>query len=175
MNYSTFISPSTGRDIKAVLFDTFGTVVDWRAGVAPEAKKFAARHGIRMESFDFVLADKWRAGYYASMAPIRSGDRGYVPLDQLHLENLKSALTDLGFPPTDFPDDDLQELNRAWESLRERPDSVEGLERLKTRYAVGPLSNTYTALLVNMARKADTIKSPAAMGCRYWARPVPSL
>lgn len=86
--------------------------------------------------------------------PIRSGDRRYVPLDQLHLENLKTALAELGFPPSDFPDDDLQELNRAWESLPAWPDSVEGVERLKARYIVGPLSNANTALLVNMAKYA---------------------
>ncbi|MEN8584725.1 haloacid dehalogenase type II [Burkholderia sp. RS01] len=152
MDDSTFVSPSTGRNVKAVLFDTFGTVVDWRAGVAREAKKFANRHGITFEPFD--LADKWRADYYPSMAPIRSGDRRYVPLDQLHLENLKTALAALGFPPSDFPDDDLEELNRAWESLPAWPDSVEGLERLKARYIVGPLSNANTALLVNMAKHA---------------------
>lgn len=152
MNHSTFVSPSTGREVKAVLFDTFGTVVDWRAGVAREAKKFADRHGITMDPFD--LADKWREGYYPSMAPIRSGDRGYVPLDELHLENLKTALAALGFPPADFPDDDLRELNRAWERLPAWPDSVKGLERMKERYVVGPLSNANTALLVHMARNA---------------------
>jgi 2-haloacid dehalogenase len=152
MDDSTFVSPSTGRNVKAVLFDTFGTVVDWRAGVAREAKKFANRHGITFEPFD--LTDKWRAGYYPSMAPIRSGDRRYVPLDQLHLENLKTTLAELGFPPSDFPDNDLQELNRAWESLPAWPDSVEGVERLKARYIVGPLSNANTALLVNMAKYA---------------------
>jgi 2-haloacid dehalogenase len=152
MNHSTFVSPSTGREIKAVLFDTFGTVVDWRAGIAREAKKFADRHGITLEPFD--LADKWRAGYYPSMASIRSGDRGYVPLDQLHLENLKTALAKLGFPPSDFSDDDLQELNRAWECLPAWPDSAKGLERMKARYIVGPLSNANTALLVNMAKYA---------------------
>lgn len=152
MDDSTFVSPSTGRNVKAVLFDTFGTVVDWRAGVAREAKKFANRHGITFEPFD--LTDKWRAGYYPSVAPIRSGDRRYVPLDQRHLENLKTTLAELGFPPSDFPDNDLQELNRAWESLPAWPDSVEGVERLKARYIVGPLSNANTALLVNMAKYA---------------------
>ncbi|MBT8163462.1 MULTISPECIES: haloacid dehalogenase type II [Arthrobacter] len=152
MNHSTFVSPSTGRKVKAILFDTFGTVVDWRTGVAREARMFADKHGLTMEPFD--LADTWRARYYPSMAPIRSGDRGYVPLDQLHFENLKTALAELGLPPSEFPDDDLLELTRAWERLPAWPDSVEGLKRMKARYIVGPLSNANTALLVSMAKSA---------------------
>lgn len=152
MDRRTFISPSTGLAIKAVLFDTFGTVVDWRSGVAREVQNFAERHGLTLNPVE--MADRWRGGYYPSMAPILAGDRGYVPLDQLHLENLQSALVQSGFDPSDFTDEDLRQLNRAWERLPAWPDSRSGLARLKTDYIIGPLSNGNTALLVNMAKYA---------------------
>ena len=152
MTDATFVSASTGRRIKAVLFDTFGTVVDWRSGVAAAVETFAKTRQLSLDSVD--VADKWRGGYYASMAPIRAGERGYVPLDQLHLENLHAALHQVGVDPTRITDSDLRDLNRAWEHLPAWPDSCAGLAHLKTDYIVGPLSNGNTALLVNMAKHA---------------------
>src|SRR4026209_2189227 len=84
-------STSAGRPIKAVLFDTFGTVVDWRSGVARDVAAFAERH--RLLDLDApAIAGAWRAKYEPSMEPIRNGTRDFVPLDQLHRENLISTL-----------------------------------------------------------------------------------
>lgn len=152
MDHTTFFSPSTGRRVKAVLFDTFGTVVDWRSGIATEVQEFATRHRLDADPAD--MADKWRGGYYPSMAPILAGERDYTPLDQLHMENLRLALQQSGFDPEQFTADELHELNRAWEKLPAWPDSRTGLSILKERYIIGPLSNGNTALLVNMAKNA---------------------
>src|SRR6478609_938570 len=149
---SAFVAPSTGRQLKAVLFDTFGTVVDWRSGVAAELGRFADRHALAVDPFD--LADKWRAEYQPSMETVRSGQREYVPLDRLHLENLKRVLERSGLSPAGFTPEDLEELNRAWERLPAWPDVRDGLHRLKGRYVIGPLSNGNTALLANMAKNA---------------------
>jgi 2-haloacid dehalogenase len=147
-----FISPSTGQQLRAVLFDTFGTVVDWRSGVAAELGRFADRHGLTLDPSD--LADKWRAEYQPSMETVRSGQRGYVPLDKLHLENLKRVLERSGLSPARFAGADLEELSLAWERLPAWPDVRDGLQRLKSRYVIGPLSNGNTALLVNMGKNA---------------------
>ena len=88
-----YVSPSTGREIKAVLFDTFGSVVDWRSGVARDVAAFAERHRIDLDAAGF--ADAWRAKYEPSMEPIRNGSREFVPLDQLHLENLHATLAEV--------------------------------------------------------------------------------
>jgi 2-haloacid dehalogenase len=146
------LSTSTGHEVKAVLFDTFGTVDDWRTGIADRINSFAQERRLDLHGPD--MADKWRGGYYPSIAKIHSGERDYVPLDQLHLENLVSALEDSGVPATRFSPEDLRGLNAAWERLPAWPDSHEGLRQIKTRYIIGPLSNGNTALLVNMAKNA---------------------
>jgi 2-haloacid dehalogenase len=150
---ANFVSPSTGRVIRAVLFDTFGTVVDWRSGITQQVSRFATKHGLDIDPVNF--ADRWRGGYYPSIAKIRSGERQYVPLDRLHLENLVAALEASGIPAGSIAGDDLMDLNRAWENLPGWPDSCNGLQQIKARYIVGPLSNGNTALLVNMAKNAQ--------------------
>src|SRR5688500_11483942 len=96
----TYVSPSTGHVIKAVLFDTFGTVVDWRSGVARDVAAFAKRHRIGLNAVAF--ADAWRAKYEPSIEPIRNGSREFVPLDQLHLENLHATLPEFDLDAADF-------------------------------------------------------------------------
>ena len=152
MTSSGFVSPSTGRQIRAVLFDTFGTVVDWRTGVATEIQKFA--EGRQLSVNAAKLADAWRAEYQPSMARVRAGKRGYVPLDQLHYENLIVARGNIGIAPAGFEERELHELNRAWEHLPAWPDSCAGIDRLRESYIVGPLSNGNTALLLAMAKNA---------------------
>lgn len=152
MYHPAFVSPRTGRQVKAVVFDTFGTVVDWRTGIARQVDTFAVAHGLALQGLDF--ADRWRGRYYPSMAKIRSGQRDYVPLDILHLENLIDALRLSGIDPGCLEESGLTKLNRAWEQLPPWEDSVAGLVRLKSGYIVGPLSNGNTALLVNMAKNA---------------------
>ena len=137
--------------IKAVVFDTFGTVVDWRSGVARDAAPFIARHGLGIAPEDFASA--WRRRYHPSMEPIRAGQRPYTPLDVLHRENLMSLLAEIA-PDGRFAEDELADLTKAWHRLDPWPDSIPGLTRLKSRFIIGPLSNGNIALLVNMAKRA---------------------
>lgn len=147
-----YVAPSTGRAIRAVLFDTFGSVVDWRSGVISAVSEFAARRGIVLDAPAF--ADAWRSRYEPSMACIRSGARGFFPLDQLHRENLLATFHEFGVDPAGFADVEITALNAAWERLDPWPDSVEGLRLLGEQVIVGPLSNANLALLLHMARRA---------------------
>ena len=137
--------------VKALIFDVFGTVVDWRTGVARQAEAFFARHGINADATAFP--DAWRAKYQPSMERIRSGNRDYVPLDVLHRENLEAVLAEFEIKGP-IEASELAELNRAWEKLPPWPDSVEGLNCLKKRYAIAPCSNGSIALMTWLARYA---------------------
>ncbi len=152
MRFQPYRSPSTGREVCAVLFDTFGTVVDWRTGIARQAAAFAATHGKELDAEAF--ADDWRALYQPAMEAIRSGSREFATLDTLHRENLDRVLHRHGFNPEQLDTQTLEELNRSWHRLPPWPDSVEGLAAIRRRYIVGPLSNGNTSLLLNMARAA---------------------
>ena len=141
----------TGFDHLGFLgFDTFGTVVDWRLGVARSAAPFLDRHGIGVDPFAF--ADEWRALYQPAMEEVRSGRRPWVRLDVLNGENLRTVLARHGVAVDELPDRELADLNRAWERLDPWPDSVEGLTRLKQRFAIGPLSNGHLAGMMRLAR-----------------------
>ena len=152
MRSEPYRSPSTGRGVRAVLFDTFGTVVDWRTGVAREAAAFAAER--RQELDAEAFADDWRAMYQPAMDAIRTGRRSFTKLDTLHRENLEQVLRRHGFDPEQLDAGTLEELNRSWHRLPPWPDSVEGLAAIRRRYIVGPLSNGNTSLLLDMARNA---------------------
>lgn len=152
MSFQPYRSPSTGRPVRAVLFDTFGTVVDWRSGVAREVAAFAAAHGHTLDAEAF--ADRWRALYQPAMEAIRSGRRSFTKLDTLHRENLDEALRQHGVNPGQVPGETLAELNTSWHRLPAWPDSVEGLAAIRRQYIVGPLSNGNTSLLLDMARNA---------------------
>ena len=152
MKFQAYRSPSTGCEVRAVLFDTFGTVVDWRTGVARQAAAFAAAHGQDLEAEAF--ADDWRALYQPAMEAIRSGSRAFATLDTLHRENLDEVLRRHGFDPDRLEARTLEELNRSWHRLPPWPDSVEGLAAVRRGYIVGPLSNGNTSLLVDLARNA---------------------
>ena len=147
-----FRSPSTGHEVRAVLFDTFGTVVDWRTGIAREAAAFAA--GLGEELDGEALADDWRALYQPAMEAIRSGRRDFVTLDTLHRENLGQVLRRHGVDPEGLDSAALEDFNRAWHRLPPWPDSVAGLAAIRRGYIVGPLSNGNTSLLLDMARHA---------------------
>lgn len=134
-------------------FDVFGTVVDWRTGVARAAAPFLETHGLAVDPF--VFADQWRALYQPAMEEVRTGRRDWVRLDVLNRENLQSVLDRHGRPPGSIPKIELAELNRAWERLDPWPDSVEGLRRLKRRFAIGPLSNGHIAGMMRLARFAE--------------------
>lgn len=138
---------------KALLFDVFGTVVDWREGVARDLAAFFARHGFcRLDPH--AAADAWRARYQPAMEACRSGRRPFTRLDVLHRENLDAVLRDCGVDLAAIEPAELDDLNRAWHRLDPWPDTVPGLLRLKARYVIAPLSNGNVALLLNMAKRA---------------------
>jgi 2-haloacid dehalogenase len=138
--------------VRALLFDVFGTVVDWRSGIAREAAPFLARHGVALNPGAF--ADAWRKRYQPAMEAVRRGARPFTRLDTLHRENLDAVLRDAGADPAVIPAAELDALNRAWHRLDPWPDAVAGLLRLKARFVVAPLSNGNVALLLNMAKRA---------------------
>lgn len=131
-------------------FDVFGTVVDWRSGIARAAQPFMAQHGIDVDPFDF--ADEWRALYQPAMQQVRSGQRPWVRLDLLQRENLETVLARHGADFGAIPGAALDELNRAWERLDPWADAVEGLTRLKRKFPIGPLSNSHMAGMLRLAR-----------------------
>ena len=137
--------------IEALLFDVFGTVVDWRTGVAREVEAFFKDSGQTVDSVAF--ADSWRAKYQPSMEEVRSGRRGYVVLDILHRENLDATLAEFGLDDA-VDDAGRARLNRAWEKLPPWPDAVPGLEALHGRYLLAPCSNGSIAMMARLARSA---------------------
>jgi 2-haloacid dehalogenase len=148
-----YIAPSTGRTVRAVLFDVFGTVVDWRSGIAAAVRPFADRHGLELDPHAF--ADSWRGQYRPAMERVRSGARPFVTLDVLHRENLDDALRAHGLDPGALDPGELDVLARAWHFLPPWPDSVAGIAAIKRGgYIVGPLSNGNTLLLLDMAKTA---------------------
>jgi len=129
--------------IQACLFDVFGTCVDWRGSVSRAVA--AAVPGVEAEAF----ATAWRAQYDPAMARVREGARGYVALDELHLENLDTVARSFA---VEIPDRVL--LNAAWEQLDPWPDVVAGLTRLKREVIIAPCSNGSIALMTRLARHA---------------------
>lgn len=138
----------TVPSVKALAFDVFGTVVDWRSSVIAEAEDFGRRHGVQRDWAAF--ADDWRGGYVPAMDRVRRGELPWTKLDDLHRDMLVTLLGDI--PGVD--DEDVTELNRVWHRLDPWPDSVAGLTRLKQRYVITPLSNGNVSLLTDMAKHA---------------------
>jgi len=139
-------------DVQALVFDVFGTVVDWRSGVAREAAEFLARHAPGTDPFSF--ADAWRQRYSPAMEEVRSGRRPFTRLDVLHRENLEAVLPQFGIDPATVQASELDALNLAWHRLDPWPDSVPGLLRLKRRLIIAPLSNGNIRLMLDMAKRA---------------------
>jgi len=139
--------------VKALVFDVFGTVVDWREGIAREAAVFLARHG-RGDLDPRGFADAWRRRYQPAMEQVRSGRRPFTRLDVLHRENLEGVLNDHGLSAGSISEDELDELNKAWHRLDPWPEAVAGLTRLKRKFIIAPLSNGNIALMTNMAKRA---------------------
>jgi 2-haloacid dehalogenase len=136
--------------VKALCFDVFGTVVDWRESIAREAGQLLAARGITRDWHAF--ADAWRARYQPAMEEVRSGRRPWIKLDDLHRENLLALLE--VFAIDGLSDAEIDHLNRAWHRLDPWPDAVEGLSRLRRKYILATLSNGNVALMVNMAKRA---------------------
>ncbi len=134
--------------VKALVFDTFGTVVDWRSSVAREVAVVATRNGVTLDAAKF--ADAWRAGYGPSMNRVRSGELPWTRLDALHRMILDTLLADYGI--TGLTEDEKDALNRAWHRLTPWPDAVAGLTRLKKKFIIAPLSNGNISLMTDLAK-----------------------
>jgi len=138
---------------KALAFDVFGTVVDWRRSIAREVAPFLASIG-RTDISPERFADGWRERYVPATDSVRSGRRPFVVLDVLHREMLEDLLQHHGVNPAGLGDQLLDELTRAWHRLDPWPDAVEGLIRLKRQFPLVTLSNGNIALMLALARRS---------------------
>jgi len=134
--------------VKALVFDVFGTVVDWRGSSIRELTAFGKARGIERDWAEF--ADDWRGLYQPGMEEVRSGRRPFTILDILHRESLEKLL--VKYDIKGLPEQDIHHLVTIWHRLRPWPDVVEGLTRLKTRYIIGTCSNANIGLAVRMAK-----------------------
>jgi 2-haloacid dehalogenase len=138
------------NDLRALVFDVFGTVVDWRGSIIAEGERLNAKKRLAVDWAQF--ADEWRGRYGPSMARVASGELPWTNLDQLHRMSLDELLPAFGL--TSLTEAEIDDLNRVWHRLKPWPDSVEGLTRLRERFTIGTLSNGNVALLVDMAKGA---------------------
>ena len=134
--------------VKALTFDVFGTVVNWRDSIIREGVKLAKAKGLDVDWP--VFADRWRGGYGPSMERVRTGDLPWTNIDTLHRMILDELLEEFGI--TGLSEDEKQDFNKAWHRLDPWPDSAPGLTRLKKGYVISTLSNGNVALLTNMAK-----------------------
>ena len=151
-------------NLKALAFDVFGTVVDWRGSIAREGAIWGQVKGIDLDWFAF--ADAWRGLYQPAMERVRTGEVDWINLDGLHRMNLDQLLPD--FSLDDLNESELVHLNHMWHRLDPWPDSVLGMNRLKNNFTLAALSNGNVALIVNMAKRAripwDTILGAEIVG-----------
>jgi len=135
--------------MKALFFDVFGTLVDWRSSIAREAEAILKPRGFVCDPFAF--ADAWRAEYQPAMDEVRSGRIPFCKLDVLHRRNLERILPRFGI--TGLAEDVLCDLNLAWHRLDAWPDVAPGLMRLKRHFLLAPVSNGNISLMVDLARR----------------------
>ena len=134
--------------VKAMVFDTFGSVVDWRGSITRDLTRWGTENG---HSCDWTaLAVKWRALYQPSMEKVRSGQREWTILDVLHRESLEQLLPEFGLEK--MTESQRQHVNKVWHRLDGWPDAVSGLTRLKSKYIIAPLSNGNVSLLTDIAK-----------------------
>lgn len=145
MNLSAAVSR-----VRALAFDVFGTVVDWRTSVVREGETLGRSRGIEADWEAF--ADAWRGLYQPQMSKVREGELPWTKLDDLHRMALLQLLDEFGIEG--LSEEGIDDFNRAWHRLDPWPDSVEGLTRLRHKYPLATLSNGNVALLMNMARRA---------------------
>jgi 2-haloacid dehalogenase len=150
--------------VKAMVFDVFGTVVDWRGSILAELVALGRAKGIEADWAAFV--DDWRRGYRPAMQRVRSGELPWTNIDGLHRIILDEILGKHGI--TALSEAEIRHLNLVWHRLNPWPDAVAGLTRLKRRFVIGTLSNGNVALLVNMAKHAglpwDVVLSAELVG-----------
>jgi 2-haloacid dehalogenase len=136
--------------VKALVFDVFGTVVDWRGSLIREGRLLGRRKKLKVDWDAF--ADAWRAGYRPAMARVRSGELPWTKIDVLHRMILDQLLQK--FAIRGLTEEEIVHLNCAWHRLKPWPDAKAGLGKLKRRHVIATLSNGNVALLVNMAKHA---------------------
>ena len=142
-------TPAGNTSTKALFFDVFGTLVDWRASVAREAKRILKPRGHKHDWVDF--ADAWRAEYQPGMEAVRSGKLPFSKLDVLHRHNLERILP--RFDLASLSEPVLRELNLAWHRLDAWPEVPAALARLKRKFLIAPVSNGNISLMVDLARR----------------------
>jgi 2-haloacid dehalogenase len=135
-------------NVKALVFDTFGTVVDWRSSVISEGMAWGKAKGLNINWVDF--ADRWRLGYGPTMDKVRKSEIPWTRLDDLHRMILDGLLKE--FKIDGLTEEEKVEWSYVWRRLKPWPDSVEGLTRLKRKYMIAPLSNGNIALMTNLAK-----------------------
>jgi 2-haloacid dehalogenase len=136
--------------VKALFFDVFGTLVDWRTSIAREAEAMLAPRGFSLDWLAF--ADAWRGEYQGALEEVRAGRIPFCKLDVLHRRNLDRVLTRFDIA---LGEDERRQLNLAWHRLDAWPDVSGGLHRLKRRHRIAPLSNGNISLMVDLARRND--------------------
>ncbi len=136
--------------VKALIFDVFGTVVDWRGTVIREGEELGRKKNLDIDWAAF--ADDWRGRYAPSMDRVRRGELPWTNLDALHLASLDELLEEFGIEG--LSEEEIDHLNKVWHRLDPWPDSVAGLARLKERHVISTFSNGNVALLTNMAKRA---------------------
>lgn len=136
------------RPVRALVFDVFGTVVDWRGSITREMQALAERKRLSVDAAAF--ADAWRAGYQPAMQRVRAGELPWTRIDDLHRMILDSIIPQFGLDK--LSEAERVALNFVWHRLKPWPDSVRGLKRLKAKYVIATLSNGNVALLTNMAK-----------------------
>ncbi len=144
------MSKSAASDIKALVFDVFGTVVDWRSSVIRDLDGFGRAKGITADWTG--LTDDWRAGYQPAMDRVRKGEQSWTVLDDLHRATLDTLIEK--YRVTGLTEAEKVHLAKAWHRLDPWPDVVAGLARLKKQYIIGTLSNGNVALMLNLAKHA---------------------
>ena len=151
--------PDDLADVQALIFDVFGTVVDWRSSIIREGQLLSARKGFDVNWAEF--ADRWRGGYGPAMNKVRTGELPWTKIDDLHRMVLDELVVEFGL--SGMTEQELDHFNKAWHRLMPWPDSAGGLSRLKTRYTIATMSNGNVSLLLNMGKNAglpwDTIFS----------------
>ena len=140
----------TAGHVVVLLFDVFGTVVDWRRSLANWLQRFGREHNLKADWLGLV--DDWRATYQPSLERVRCGERPYVTLDILHRESLDVLLPRYGLGG--LPEGHRQQMARAWRWLDPWPDTIAGLTRLKRKFVIATLSNGGLGLQVDMAKYA---------------------
>ncbi|WP_428533217.1 haloacid dehalogenase type II [Rhodopila sp.] len=139
-----------GKQPVAIVFDTFGSVVDWRSSLIADLTAHGSKRGV---SADWpALIDAWRAAYQPSMQRVRSGEIPWMTLDKLHRASLDRLVAEFGIK--NLSEDDLVHINLGWHRLHPWADAIPGLTRLKSRFIIGPLSNGNVSLLLDMAKFA---------------------